>query len=205
VYLPSAFQENDLETIRAFVRRHDFGILLTQGAGGWGVTHLPLLLEGRPDGGDALRGHVARANPHWREFESGREALVVFQGPHGYVSPTWYASQANVPTWNYATVHAYGSPRILEDPAETRRLLEDLTLRYEGAESDSWRLSDLPEEYLDRMTRAIVGFEMPVSRWEAKFKLSQNRSEEDRRRVAEGLRNGDRLSVLLAELMTEPL
>ncbi|HEY9548738.1 MAG TPA: FMN-binding negative transcriptional regulator, partial [Kiloniellaceae bacterium] len=132
-----------------------------------------------PDG--TLLAHMARANPQWRDFaalaEAGQEALVVFQGPHSYISPTWYgAGPPNVPTWNYVAVHAYGLPEIIEEPAAARALIERLVARQEAGLAPPWSTAGLDEAYMAGMLRGLVAFRIPVTRLEAKAKLSQNKT-----------------------------
>lgn len=130
----------------------------------------------------------------------------MFWGPHAYVSPTWYVSEKMVPTWNYVTVHAYGRPRILDDPADAAAVLSQLTDTYESEATGPWSMDSLPEEFIERQIKAIAAFEMPIERIEGKFKLSQNRKPEDREGVIKGLREtGDPESVEVARLMTEIL
>jgi transcriptional regulator len=132
-----------------------------------------------------LRGHFARPNPIWRAFDGAAEARAVFSGPDTYISPDWYVSRHQVPTWNYIAVHAWGRPRVLEDAADVRRVLDDLSARNEAriAGKKSWTVDKLPAETYDKMTRGIVAFAMPIDRIEGKWKLNQNRTEADRRGV----------------------
>src|SRR5688572_2480299 len=118
MYVPKHFSESDPETLTGIVAAYGFATLVTDVDGAPSATHVPLLLEGNCAPGGRLVGHVARANPHWRSFD-GRTALAIFHGPHGYVSPRWYATSPAVPTWNYAAVHAYGAPRVIDDPVWT--------------------------------------------------------------------------------------
>jgi transcriptional regulator len=187
MYVPEAFRVIDREIVERFIATYGFAVVVSQSGEGSFATHAPLLLD-RDGDRDVLLGHVARANPHWRSFDGASEALVIFQGPHSYVSPSWYATSPAVPTWNYAVVHAYGRPKVIEDSARVRGILERLVIRHEAAmHSEPWSASVLPPEYVERMTNAIVGFEMQVDRVEAKFKLGQNRSREDIQGVIEGL------------------
>lgn len=178
MYIPDAFRVVDRAVVERFVARYGFAVLVSETRDGLLATHVPLLLDGDGDR-DVLLGHMARANPHWKHFDGDREALVIFQGPHGYVSPSWYATSPAVPTWNYAVVHAYGRPRVIEDRSRVQSMLTRVVSQYEASRDTPWKSSDLPEEYLNRMTGAIVGFEIPVDRFEGKFKLGQNRSAED--------------------------
>jgi transcriptional regulator len=195
MYIPSAHAETDPETLHAFMEAHPFAALVTAGPDGLFATHLPLVLDRDRGPHGTLVGHVARANPHHRLPLEG-EALVIFTGPHAYVSPAWYASKAEhgrvVPTWNYAAVHAYGTLSVVEDPARLRAHLEALVARHEGEREEPWALSDAPAEYLDQLQRGIVGVEIAVTRLEGKWKMSQNRSAADIDGVVAGLSASDR-------------
>jgi transcriptional regulator len=144
---------------------------------------------------------MARANPQWKQFKSDQEALAIFHGPHSYVSPSWYATEPAVPTWNYAVVHAYGIPRILDDHDRVVGLLDETVKAYESAFDRPWP-GILPDEFRDQLIRSIVAFEMPISRIEGKFKLGQNRSDEDRQGVFDSLsQSSDCDARELAKLM----
>ena len=185
MYIPAHFREGEIAALHEMMRQNSFATLVTVVENVPFATHLPILLDAETLPG-ILRGHVARANPQWQHFESGGEALVIFSGPHAYISPQWYKTQPSVPTWNYTAVHAYGSPRIVTGEA-LRKSLFDLTAFYEAGLPASWNPAELPDDYLEKMTRALVGFEMPISRLEGKSKLSQNRSETDRQQVIAAL------------------
>jgi len=185
MYIPPAFRVEDLETLHAFMRRYSFATLVTVADGEPFATHLPLLLDAACGPYGTLRGHVARANPQWRQLASGGP-LAIFQGPHAYVSPSWYEAELAVPTWNYTAVHAYGAARLIEDADELLALVRELTAVYEAPRPEPWRM-DLPEDWLRNLARGIVGFELEITRLEGKWKLSQNRPEEDRERVAAAL------------------
>ena len=186
MYIPGHFREDEISAVHEMMRRNSFATLITVAEGIPFATHLPVLLAPEPAPYGMLRGHVARANPQWRHFESGAETLVTFGGPHGYISPNWYETQPSVPTWNYTAVHAYGRPRAASDK-ELKASLSDLTDFYEAGLPNSWNPAELPDDYVEKMTRAIVGFEMRITRLEGKGKLSQNRSETDRRQVITAL------------------
>jgi transcriptional regulator len=195
MYIPKPFSIEERAALHAMIRRDSFAALITTDADGAPfATHLPFLLDAEAGEAGTLRAHMARANPQWRHFEAGREALVVFQGPHAYISPSWYAPQPAVPTWNYEAVHAYGVPRLL-DEAGLKTLLYATVAHYEGGGEEGWRF-EMGPEYVEQMMRGIVGFEIPLARLEGKRKMSQNRSETDRRQVAAALsasgRAGDR-------------
>ena len=180
MYVPAHFAETEPEALAAIMRASPFATLVTMLDGAPFATHLPLLHEADGSAHGRIVGHMARQNPHWRAFDGGGETLAIFHGPHAYVSPTWYAGQPNVPTWNYAAVHAYGVPGVVEDPDRARALLDRLIAAYET----DWSLAGLPPSYVAGMARGIVTFEIPIARIEGKCKLSQNRTEEDRGRVA---------------------
>jgi transcriptional regulator len=184
VYLPPHFTETREEVLLAHIERHDFGLLITQ-EGGLIASQVPFLIE-RRDGTLFLIGHLARPNPQCAALDSG-EALVIFNGPHAYISPSWYGTGPAVPTWNYASVHAYGTPRTTADKDWLRDLLRRLSERHEAREATPWRMQDQPGSFLDGMLNGIVGFEIAVSRLEGKFKLSQNRPAADRPRIIAAL------------------
>jgi transcriptional regulator len=203
MYLPPAFTEARPEVLIRHIERHDFGLLITHGADGLIASHIPFLIE--RDGDELhLLGHVARPNPQVRHLGRCGEVLAIFNGPHAYISPSWYASGPSVPTWNYADVHAYGSVRLIEDDDWLRWILQRLSVRHEAHNPTPWRMQDLPESYLRTMLKGIVGLDITVTRLEGKYKLSQNRPAADRPRVIaalEGQSNADSLAV--ARLMRE--
>jgi transcriptional regulator len=191
MYVPKSFEPPDVQTLHHFVQTHPFGTLITMTSGGLDGNHLPLLIDSAPAPYGTLRGHVARANPVWRECDPEREALVIFQGPDSFISPSWYPSKREtatvVPTWNYIVVHAHGRLRVIDDPAWLRAHVEALTDRHEQERPRPWAVSDAPEDYIQKMVGAIVGLEMVITRLTGKWKLSQNRSERDRAGVVDGL------------------
>lgn len=204
MYIPSWFQEENTEVLHDLMQQFSFATLVTTVEGRPFATHLPFLLDASTGASGTLRAHMARPNPQWRHFEAGQEALVIFQGPHGYISPAWYEQHPSVPTWNYAVVHAYGVPRLLEDSALIP-LLQAVVTQYEGGREDAWKL-DLPEDYLAKMICGIVGFEIEITRLEGKFKLSQNRSLEDRSQVIHTLAESNApASLELADWMRRTL
>ncbi len=184
MYIPKPFAASDSEALEAVIRDNPFGLLIGPGDGAPVATHLPFLLDG-----GRLVAHMARGNPHWRRFAGGAGALAVFSGPHAYISPRWYAAAPAVPTWNYVAVHVYGTPQIIDDAGEARDVLDRMTAEYEDG---AWTLAGQGEDYAGRQMRGIVAFEIPVARMEGKFKLSQNRSAEDRAGVIAALRESDR-------------
>jgi transcriptional regulator len=187
LYTPDHFAVDDRAAIARLVHDYPFAMVVTPGSPEPFVSHLPLLLmpEGEPHG--TLIGHFARANPHWRHVQDVG-SLVVFHGPHAYVSPSWYGQpERMVPTWNYATVHAHGTLEIITDAVETRGVLAALIQRFEGGRAAPWTLR-MPDRERDAMVAAIVAFRIRVTRLEGKFKLSQNRSAADRARVTAALK-----------------
>jgi len=198
VYVPKHFKIEDPAWIREFLDAHAFGTLINVVDGEPFATHLPMLYAGEPAPLGRLRGHMARANPQWKAFGDA-PVLAIFAGPHAYVSPTWYESDGpSVPTWNYTTVHVYGRPRIVEDRASVEDLLRQLVDREEAALPAPWSFDGLDATYREHMIGQIVAFEIPVARIEAKAKLSQNRTPDERRRVADAI--ADDVAATMREL-----
>jgi transcriptional regulator len=200
MYLPAHFKEDRTQVLHDLIRAHPLAVLVTLDDTGLVANHLPMEIDAADGPLGTLRGHVARANPVWKLSRPEAEALVVFQGAEDYISPAYYPSKAAtgkvVPTWNYATVHAHGPLRAIEDTAWLRRFVDQLTDRYETARTQAtgetpWKVSDAPDAYIDTVLKAIVGIEIPITRIEGKWKVSQNRSPEDRAGVVAGLRKGD--------------
>jgi len=186
VYTPATFKEQNLERIHQLIRDHPFGILV--GEGTLEAVHLPFVLEPKPETNDTLIFHIARANPIWKQFARGSEALAIFSGPHAYISPDWYGAEEQVPTWNYAAVHAYGVPEIIEDMNATEEILSLLT-ETEEARLDKvpWRTDRLSQQNYDKLRSAIVCCRMPITRFEGKWKFNQNKTHEQRERVVKAL------------------
>ena len=182
LYIPAHFRLQDREAALELVRRNAFGTLVSSGAAGLRVSHIPFVVEAA---GEKVRllGHLARANEHWKALESASEVVAIFQGPHAYVSPGWYEQHPSVPTWNYAVVHAHGRALPMEE-AELHELLMTLSATYEAGREKPWKMSELPAAYVSGMLQHIVGFTIEVERLEAKFKLSQNRPAEVPRVIA---------------------
>ena len=203
MYVPSSFDVQDGRILESFISRYGFATLITSSSAGLVASHIPITLRKR-GGANCLIGHVARANNQWRAFDGKAEALAIFQGPHAYVSPTWYATSPAVPTWNYAAVHVYGKPAASEDRDFTKAALVDLVAKYESTRSHPWRAEALAPDVFDKLASAIVAFEMPVERIEGKFKLGQNRSREDRGGMLAGLEGeGTSDAELLARFIRE--
>lgn len=203
MYIPKHFDAPDIAWCHAHIRREPFAILVgVDQDGSPFATHLPILLDPEPSPLGTLLGHVARQNPQWQLFRPDRPVLVVFPGAHAYVSPSWYGHHPSVPTWNYVAVHAYGVPRVVEDPARVQGLLDRLVRTFEEGRATPWRMDSLSDKYLDGMMRGIVAFEIPVDRLEGKAKLSQNRPADDQARVRAALAaEDDPLANAVALLM----
>ncbi len=186
MYLPKSFEVTDPDKLAEVMHCFSFATLITTTERVPFATHLPVLHRCQPGTAGVLVGHVARANPQWQQFTNQTESLAIFSGPHAYVSPSWYATELAVPTWNYIAVHAYGVPRVIEDEAWLEVLLDEMVQRYESNRPQPWP-NQLPDDFRRNLLKSIVGFEMPISRIEGKFKLSQNRSEQDRTNVVREL------------------
>ncbi|TFY89505.1 FMN-binding negative transcriptional regulator [Pseudomonas kairouanensis] len=191
MYTPRAFALDDVPELHHLIQHTRLAQLVTFGEQGLLASHLPMLLN--PDEGlnGTLYGHLAKANPQWRDLQNGSEALVIFAGAEAYVSPAFYPSKAEhgkvVPTWNYLAVHAYGTAEVFTDAERLLTLVSALTDRHEGSRPQPWKVSDAPADYMDSMLKAIVGFALPMARLIGKRKLSQNRSPADIAGVREGL------------------
>lgn len=208
MYLPRHFEEARPPVLHALLRAHPLGLLVTSDEDGAPVADpIPFLLDAERGPLGTLVGHVARANPLWQRA-AGRPVLVVFQGPQGYVSPSGYPGKAVqgkvVPTWNYAMVQARGRLRAVEDPHALQAIVARLTARHEAAQPRPWAVDDAPADYIAAMLRAIVGIEIPLDALVGKYKLSQNRSDEDRAGVQAALQGGDAAAQSLARWMADP-
>ncbi len=186
MYIPKFFEVSDEVVLDDFIASNSFATLISTVNGTSFATHLPLILDRTDFPQRVLLGHVARANPHWQAFDGKQSALAIFHGPHAYISPSWYAISPAVPTWNYAVVHVYGVPRIVEDETWLVHLVDRLVALYEAGLPQPWP-GVLPTEFKTKLLKAIVGFVMPIERIEGKFKLGQNRSVEDQQGVVRHL------------------
>ncbi len=208
MYLPKHFEETRAEALHALIRSHPLGTLMTQDrSGALQADPIPFVLEAVQGEHDRLRGHVARANPLWRETREEVEALVVFQGAQSYISPGWYPSKAEhgkvVPTWNYIVVQARGRLRAVDDREWLRAFVTRLTERHEARQNKAWKVADAPDDFVETMLGAIVGIEIELSSLVGKWKTSQNRSSADREGVVDGLsllaqRDGDAEAAAMA-------
>lgn len=201
MYIPEHFRVRDHADAVAFMRANPFTILVSSTDNGPFATHLPLVIRENADQ-LVLRGHVAKANPHWRYLEQQPQCMTIFHGPHSYISPANYSTREAVPTWNYGAVHAYGNARVFTAPDEVLGVLHELMPMFEPAYAEQW--ASLSPAYRERMLSHIVGFEIAVTKLEAKFKLSQNRTREEQEKVIEALRSASDSAVSgTAALMRE--
>ncbi|MFZ5484109.1 MAG: FMN-binding negative transcriptional regulator [Pseudomonadota bacterium] len=193
MYIPSSFRESRIERLHDLIVKHPLGLLITHGDTGLEASPIPFLLYADEGKHGILRAHLAKANPHWKSLAGHAECLVVFQGPDGYVTPSWYPSKAEthkvVPTWNYATVQVWGHAAVIEDPAWLRRQLDDLTADQEMLRPQPWSVSDAPTDYIATQMKAIIGIEIPINRIDGKWKMSQNKDNADREGVIAGMRS----------------
>jgi len=201
MYQPDDFHVEDVSEMHALMRARPFATLVSSGSAGLYASHLPTVLKDEGPCG-VIECHLARPNPHWKDLAEGNEALMIFQGPEGYITPNRYPSKAQhgkaVPTWNFAVVHAYGRPEVMKDKDWLLRHVTELTAQQESSEAKPWAPSDAPATYINVMLRGIVGFRFAITRLEGKWKMSQNREVQDRVGVVKGLSaraTGDDLEI----------
>ena len=200
LYIPSHFRVEDQKTLREFIEANAFGILVTSGPEGLHVSHIPFIVESGENAALRLLGHLARMNPQAKALESAKHVLVIFQGPHGYVSPTWYEHHPAVPTWNFSVAHVHGRLAPMEE-AGLRDLVGRLAAKYEAGRPNAWSVEGAPADFIQKMLNTITGFSIEVERIEGKFKMSQNRPGDDAKRVMDALeREGE---TELARFMRE--
>ncbi len=209
MYVPSHFDENCPQVLHAHMERYPLATVIAATAKGIQVNHIPVIFERGGGGLGTLKGHIARANSLWRDLKGGAEVVVVFQGASHYISPNWYPAKREhgkvVPTWNYTAVHARGRIGWTEDATWLREFLEALTNSHERQYETPWRVSDAPEDYIQQMLAAIVGFEITIGSLTGNWKVSQNRSEADRGGVVSALNaSGDARARAMAALVAEP-
>ena len=208
MYVPSHFEETRTAVLQQLMHDHAHAMLIVLDASGLNANHIPFEFDPDPTPFGTLRAHVARSNPVWKDFARDVEALVVFQGPQAYITPSWYETKKEtskvVPTYNYMVVHAYGVLRVVENKAWLRALVERLTNRFEGARPEPWKVDDAPDDYVDKMLGAIIGLELAITKLAGKWKVSQNRPEADRAGVATGLSaSGEADAVAMARVMVQ--
>ena len=206
MYQPPHFREDRLDVQHALIRTHALGLLITAGPGGLQANNIPFLIDATASAQGTLRAHLARANPQMDELAAVSECLVVFQGPQHYISPSLYPTKQEthkvVPTWNYITVHAWGAPRVIDDADWLRAQVDALTQSQEQRRAAPWQVSDAPETFIASQIKGIVGIEIPITRIEGKWKVSQNRPAVDQAGVAAALRgagaNAEAIAVEVA-------
>jgi transcriptional regulator len=195
LYLPAHFSETRTEVLHALMRARPLATLVALGSSGLIANHLPLETLAEPPPFGSLRGHIARANPLWRDYQQGTAALAIFQGPQTYISPSLYPSKQQsgevVPTWDYAVVHAHGTLRFIQEADWLRGFVARLTDTHETSRAQPWKIDDAPAAYIDKMLSLIVGFEFSISSLSGKWKVSQNRSHADRQGVIAGLKDAN--------------
>lgn len=204
MYIPASFVETNPQRLHDFIERHSFGILVTQSAGSPFASHLPFLLDRQAGPHGTLTGHIARANPQWKQMDS-TEVLVIFSGPHAYISPTWYESELVVPTWNYIAVHASGLLTWIDEPATLREIVDESVQTFEQPLPQPWTM-DAPDDFVGKLLLQIVGFRIEITRLEGKWKLNQNHPLERREKVIRVLQaRTDDKSREIAAAMVETL
>jgi transcriptional regulator len=213
LYLPAHFNETRPDVMRALMRSRPLSTLVTQCESGLVANHVPVQTLDEPAPLGCIRGHIARANPLWREYRADTQALAIFQGPQVYVSPSFYPSKAKtgevVPTWNYAVVHASGTLRFIQDTAWLRDFVAGLTTTHEQPRAMPWKIDDAPAPYIDKMLGLIVGFEFSITALSGKWKVGQNRTQADQQGVIRSLQSADdanshEIAAMLAALNTAP-
>lgn len=199
--IPAQFREADLSMLHKFIHRHGFGVLTTRGRDGLNVSHLPILLDESRGPHGTLRGHFSKGNDQVGDFDC--QSLVVFSGPHAYISPTWYQTPDTVPTWNFVAVYAHGILKRVEGQESLIGILRDTVQKYEGSRPEPWTF-DPSTDFHRKLLDGIVGFEIQITRLEGKWKLNQNHPVERRQRVIQALtEEGGEDSLAIARLMAE--
>jgi transcriptional regulator len=189
MYTPKCFDDSTIEEVREFITKNSFGILINTLEGKLWATHIPMEFAVNAEGNEVLTGHIAKGNVQWKGFKPHQEALAIFQGPHSYVSPTWY-NHKNVPTWNYVAVHVYGSITLIEGE-QLYKALKQLMDKYETLKKTHLKIEDLPEKLIKKEMRGIIGFEIAVKEVKAAFKLSQNRDDESYKNIIKNLETSE--------------
>ncbi len=196
MYVPAHFNEDRVGVLHELIRSSGLATLVSMTADGLIASHAPMMLDPDPAPYGTLIGHLAKANPHARAADAGVQTLVIFQGPDGYITPSYYAAKREhgkvVPTWNYAAVHAYGTLEVFDDPDRLLGVVTRLTQQHEAPRALPWAVADAPADFVQGMLRGIVGIALPIVRLEGKVKMSQNRPAADISGVVEGLRHDGR-------------
>jgi len=202
MYTPPAYAEHDIEALHDGMRAWSFATLITVGVAGARATHLPFLLDPEADACGRLTTHLARANPQLDDLRQGAPALVIFQGPHAFVSPSWYRNRMTFPTWNYTAIHARGLPRLIEDPAAIHDVLRRTVAVFDTPVGGEWDFETIPQAFTATRLSAIVAVEIPIESLEGKMKLNQDKSVEDRLGVIAALeRAGEPQGLAVADMI----
>lgn len=206
MYTPHFNAEDDIPTLQSFIQANPLCTLVVPTQGGMVATHIPMVLHTESSAIGILRGHVARANPIWKDFDVSEDALGIFTSPQHYISASWYPGKADhgkeIPTWNYVAVHVYGRLSIIEKPSWLLQHLHSLTNQSEVIAEKPWNVADAPADFIAKLSKGIVGLELPVSRFVGKWKVSQNRSKPDAAAVVQNLQKlGTAASNAMSELI----
>lgn len=203
MYTPSSFKEENPDILFDLIEKHNFGVLFSQHQEIPEATHLPFIVERDKGNQGSLVAHFAKANKHWKNIDDQKELLVVFQGPHTYISPSWYVNRAEVPTWNYATVHIFGKPKIIIETDQLKEMVTRLTHFHEDKTESNWSIDEVSKKDFEIDLKAIVGIEIEITRMEGKFKFNQNKHIEDQKKV---IKNLDELDISdVSEIMKKNL
>jgi transcriptional regulator len=206
MYTPKPYIEADLATLHAGIRAWSFGTLITVGPSGVNATHLPFLLDEQEGGQGLLTTHLSKKNAQYDDLRAGAETLAIFQGPHAFITPSWYVKQSTFPTWNYTAIHARGTPRVIEERMAIHAVLRRTVALYDTPLGGNWDFDAMPFDFVAPRLDMIAAVEIPVRVLEGKYKLNQDRSEEDRRGVIDALeRLGDPQGVAMAGLMKQQM
>jgi transcriptional regulator len=206
MYIPRHNEEKRVSVMHSLIVSRPFGTLVTLGASGLFASHIPMILEDDGSQFGVLRGHISRANPQWQDFVPTVNALAIFAGHQHYISPNWYPETKDgkqVPTWNYVVVHAYGPLTVIQDDRWLLTNVEKLTNIHESASPIPWKVSSAPEDYIKSQLKGIVGLELPIQKLEGKWKVSQNRTEQERNGVIDGLAKLDTPESLAMKALVE--
>jgi len=207
MYIPRHNAENRIPVMHALLVSEPFATLVTLGSAGLFASHIPMVLEHGDSEFGTLKGHISRANTQWRDLVATVDALAIFAGHHHYISPNWYPETKEhgqeVPTWNYVVVHAYGPLKVIQDEDWLRKHVERLTDIHEAASPAPWKVSDAPTDFIQSLLHGIVGLELPIQRLEGKWKVSQNRTDRERKGVIEGLGQLDTPESLAMKALVE--
>lgn len=207
MYIPKHFEQPSVKLMHELMRARPLATLVTLASGGLEANHIPLHLMDAPTPFGTLSGHVARANPLWRDFAKDIEVLAIFHGPDAYVTPSWYATKQETgkvaPTWNYAVAHAYGTLRAIDDAGWVREHLETLTDHHEANLPKPWAVSDAPGQFIEETIKTIVGIEIVITQLSGKWKVSQNQPEQNRAGVIKGLHGCEHRDALAVAALVE--